>query len=242
MYKRIILGIIVGTMTLLMTACGQKNNSSSSQTVTSGQTVEQVEFNGSGNNNNKVLVAYFSYFDNTDADKITTKKYADAMSSASVTIVNGKRRGNNDVVADILKEKTGADIFSILTAEQYSPDYDAGIVEQAMEDGKNKIKPQLASHLSDLEQYDTVILLFPTWWYDMPMAVYTFFDEYDFSGKTIAPIATSGGSGLVNTISSIKKLEPNATVSEGLEIYQANVADSGSDISKWLTKVGIPKK
>lgn len=221
MIKKLFAGVLVVAMTVSLTACGGGNNNTSN--ATTGQTVADVTFDGSGDQSNKTLIAYFSYFDNTDSEKINTKKYADAIASASVTMVDGKRKGNNDVVADILKDQTGADVFSIITAEQYSPDYDGGFVEQAQVDLRNQVKPALASHISNLDQYDTVILLFPTWWYDMPMALYTFFDEYDFSGKTIAPIATSGGSGLVDTVNSIKKLEPNATVTEGLEIYQTDV-------------------
>lgn len=223
-----------------LVACGT-NNSTAGNSGLSGQTVAQTEFNGSDNGNSKILIAYFSYFDNTDSQNITSKKYADAMSSASVTTLNGQKYGNNDVVADILKQKTGADVFSIITSQQYSPDYDGGIVEQAQIDARNKTRPELASHISNIDQYDTIILLYPIWWYDMPMAVYTFFDEYDFSGKTIAPIVTSDGSGLLNTVSSIKNLEPNANVTEGLAIYQTNVANSSNEISEWLNKIGITK-
>ena len=240
MIKKILAGVISISMVVAMTGCGS-SAAKTDNAGTTGQTAAQVEFKGNDGSDTKTLVAYFSYFDNTDGENITSKQYADAMASASVTVVDGKRRGNNDIVADILKDQTGADVFSIITSEQYSPDYDGGIVEKAQEDGRNKVKPALASHLSNLSQYDTVILLFPTWWYDMPMAVYSFLEEYDFSGKTIAPIATSGGSGLVDTVDSIKKLEPNATVTDGLAIAQEAVVNSGADIEAWLSKVGIGK-
>lgn len=213
---------------------GQNSN----QSVQDGTAAQNSDLK-SGGSGSKILVAYFSYFDNTESDKINSKTYADAMSSASVTIVNGKRYGNNDIVADIIRQQTGADVFAILTEQQYSPDYDGGIVSQAREDGKNKTRPALSSHISNLDQYDTVILLYPIWWYDMPMAVYTFFDEYNFAGKTIAPVATSGGSGLVDTVNSIKSLEPDAKVTEGLAISQTDVVNSGSAISSWLNKIGI---
>lgn len=243
--KKIITCALAAFTITSLAACGSTNSSAQAGAGNAGagssntaQTVQQTEFSGN-NSGSKILVAYFSYFDNTDSDKITSKRYADAMSSASVTVVDGKRRGNNDIVADILKEQTGADVFSILTKEQYSPDYDGGIVEQARIDGQNKVKPELASHIANLDQYDTVIILFPTWWYDMPMAMYTFFDEYDFTGKTIAPIATSGGSGLVDTVNTIKQLEPGANVTEGLSIMQNAVSDSASDIASWLNRTGI---
>lgn len=220
---------------------GQASNQSvqgSSQSGQDGTSVQNPDLK-STSSGSKILVAYFSYFDNTESDKINSKTYADAMSSASVTVVNGKRYGNNDIVADIIRQQTGADVFAILTEQQYSPDYDGGIVSQAREDGKNKIRPALSSHIANLDQYDTVILLYPIWWYDMPMAVYTFFDEYNFAGKTIAPVATSGGSGLVDTVNSIKNLEPDAKVTEGLAISQTDVVNSGSAISGWLKKIGI---
>ena len=246
--------ILTVCATLGLTACGsQSANSditSASKTITRSQFNENNE-NGSVSdnsnastgtnttNNSHILVTYFSYFDNTEADKINSKRYADSLCSASVTMVNGKRKGNNDIIAEYIKQQTGADVFSILTEQQYSPDYDDGVVEQARTDGRNKVKPALASHISNLDQYDTIILLYPIWWYDMPMAMYTFFDEYDFSGKTIAPIATSGGSGLVDTVKSIKQLEPDAKVTDGLSIMQDKVTSSGSDIAAWLTKNGI---
>lgn len=220
---------------------GQNSNQSgqgASQSVQDGAAAQNSDLK-STSSGSKILVAYFSYFDNTESDKINSKTYADAMSSASVTIVNGKRYGNNDIVADIIRQQTGADVFAILTEQQYSPDYDGGIVSQAREDGKNKTRPALSSHITNLDQYDTVILLYPIWWYDMPMAVYTFFDEYNFAGKTIAPVATSGGSGLVDTVNSIKSLEPDAKVTEGLAISQTDVVNSGSAISSWLNKIGI---
>ncbi len=237
-FKRTFACLLASTLMIGLTACGNTTAQSDGTSVT--PTVEQSQFSGnSENGGSHILVAYFSYFDNTESDKINSKTYADALSSASVTIVDGERKGNNDIVADYLKQQTGADVFSILTEQQYSPDYDGGVVEQARTDGRNKTRPALASHITNIDQYDTVIVLFPTWWYDMPMALYTFFDEYDFSGKTIAPVATSGGSGLVDTVNTIKQLEPNATVTEGLSIMQNEVAGSASDIAAWLTKVGI---
>lgn len=245
MRKKLITIMALCTAAVMLVSCGTKKTGSDATNSTTAQTASQVEFQGGGDSSNHILVAYFSYFDNTDntdGENIMSNQYADAMASASVTVVDGKRRGNNDIVADMLKEQTGADVFSILTKEQYSPDYDGGFVQQALEDGKNQLRPELASEITNLDQYDTVILLFPTWWYDMPMAVYTFLDQYDFSGKTIAPVATSGGSGLVDTVAAIKKAEPQATVTEGLAIAQESVVDAAPDISSWLAKTGINNK
>ncbi len=247
-FKKLSAYVITAGTILCLTACGNTAGSdTTSQNTVSTQSanVSGISSNNaseSGNNtsgNSHILVAYFSYFDNTDSDKINSKRYADSLCSASVTMVDGRRKGNNDVIADYIKQQTGADVFSIITEQQYSPNYDDGVVEQARTDARNKVKPALSSHIDNIDQYDTIIVLYPIWWYDMPMAMYTFFDEYDFSGKTIAPVVTSGGSGLVDTIKTIKQLEPNATVTDGLSIMQEKVAGAGSDISAWLSKNGI---
>ena len=92
--------------------------------------------------------------------------------------------------------------------------------------------------ISDFEQYDTIFVGYPIWWSDLPMIMYSFFDEYDFSDKTIIPFSTHGGSGLADTISTIQELEPNANVYEqGLSISRNDVENSSEEISQWLEKV-----
>ena len=77
------------------------------------------------------------------------------------------------------------------------------------------------------------------WWGDMPMALYSFFDEYDFSGKIIIPFCTSGGSRFSDTIDTIKELEPDAEVIEnGLHLGASSAEDGETDIKEWLNTLG----
>ena len=89
------------------------------------------------------------------------------------------------------------------------------------------------------DNYDDTV--FPNWWGDMPMAVYSFLDEYDLSGKTIAPFVTSGGSGFSGTVSEIETLEPDAEVQEGLSIGDSNVQDARGNVESWLQELGYMK-
>lgn len=73
----------------------------------------------------------------------------------------------------------------------------------------------------------------------MPMILYTFLDEYDFSGKTIAPFVTSGGSGFSGTISTIESLEPDAAVTEGLSLGSSEAGDPADAVSEWLAAIGL---
>ena len=82
---------------------------------------------------------------------------------------------------------------------------------------------------------------FPNWWYDMPMPLYSFFDEYDFSGKTIVPFCTHGGSRFSGAIKTIREMEKNATVLDGYAIARDRVPDSKDSILKWLERIGMKK-
>ena len=180
-----------------------------------------------------LLVAYFSY-----AENAALPDDVDASASASIQPWNGTLTGNTGVVADMIAQATGADLFSIRTVEQYPDTYDATI-DQGQQEQSDGARPELATHLENLDSYDTIFLGFPNWWGDMPMAVYTFLDEVDLSGKTVIPFITSGGSGFSNTISTIQQMEPQATVQEGLSIGASSATGAQQQVESWLSELGL---
>lgn len=180
-----------------------------------------------------LLVAYFSYSENA-----ALPDDVDASASASIQPGNGALTGNTGVVADMIAQATGADLFSIRTVEQYPDTYDATI-DQGQQEQSDGARPELATHLENLDSYDTIFLGFPNWWGDMPMAVYTFLDEVDLSGKTVIPFVTSGGSGFSNTISTIQEMEPQATVQEGLSIGASSATGAQQQVESWLSELGL---
>ena len=180
-----------------------------------------------------LLVAYFSY-----AENAALPDDVDASASASIQPWNGALTGNTGVVADMIAQATGADLFSIRTVEQYPDTYDATI-DQGQQEQSDGARPELATYLENLDSYDTIFLGFPNWWGDMPMAVYTFLDEVDLSGKTVIPFVTSGGSGFSNTISTIQQMEPQATVQEGLSIGASSATGAQQQVESWLSELGL---
>ena len=180
-----------------------------------------------------LLVAYFSY-----AENAALPDDVDASASASIQPWNGALTGNTGVVADMIAQATGADLFSIRTVEQYPDTYDATI-DQGQQEQSDGARPELATHLENLDSYDTIFLGFPNWWGDMPMAVYSFLDEVDLSGKTVIPFVTSGGSGFSNTISTIQQMEPQATVQEGLSISGSSATGAQQQVESWLSELGL---
>lgn len=179
----------------------------------------------------KVLVVYFSV---PETDGV------DASSGASRVIKDGKLQGNTEYVASVISETTGSDLFEIKTVHTYPGSHKA-LIDAAKVEIDNNARPKLATHIENLKDYDVVFVGFPNWWYDMPMPLYSFFDEYDFSGKTVIPFCTHGGSRFSGAIKTIRELEPRATVLDGYSVARDRVADSEEGILKWLEKIGMKK-
>ena len=138
----------------------------------------------------------------------------------------------------MIAEATGADLFSIRTAEAYPATYDE-TVDQGLEEQNANARPALAARLENPEQYDVVFLGYPNWWGDLPMAVYSFLEETDLSGKTIVPFVTSGGSGFSDTVSAIESLEPDAAVLQGLALSASGAAGAQDEVNQWLSGLAI---
>lgn len=145
---------------------------------------------------NNVLIAYFTraenvYLDNPDEIDI------DATSSASVLFP-----GNAAIMANHIHTLVGGNLFSIVAEELYPSDYE-GCLERVSKEQAENIHPTLANHLNDIDDYDIIFWGYPNWGYHCPMAIFSFLEEYDFSGKTIIPFCTHGTGGLADTISDI---------------------------------------
>lgn len=203
----------------------QEETPSSSNAQTAGETTAE----SSAANR---LVAYFSYAENAGLPD-----GVDASATASIQVWDGRTTGNTGVVAAMIAQAAQADLFSIQTEEKYPDSYDATI-DQGQEERNANARPKLATHVENLEQYDVIFLGFPNWWGDMPMALYSFLEETDLSGKTIVPFVTSGGSGFSGTIQTIESMEPGATVEEGLSISASGATGAQEQVNEWLRELG----
>ena len=140
--------------------------------------------------------------------------------------------GNTEKAAGMIAELTGGELFRIEQAQPYSDNYQT-CVKQAKQDLRNHARPALAALPESLDGYDEIYLGYPNYWGTMPMAVYTFLESFDFTGKTIHPFCTHEGSGLSNTVSDIQKAAPGATVTKGLAIHGSGVDSAKADIARW---------
>ena len=188
------------------------------------------------NENSNILIAYFTVPEDIDTNGI------DADSGASVVVKDEEVLGNMEYMALTIQDAIGGDLFRIETKEAYPLDHEP-LVDQAAEEQDENARPELATHIENPEQYDTILLGYPNWWGDMPQPLFTFLEEYDFSGKTIIPFNSHGGSGFSNTIEEIKELQPDANISdEGLSISRDKVADSVQDVTDWAKSLDLSEK
>lgn len=165
----------------------------------------------------RALVAYFSR---------TGENY-------SVGVIE---KGNTHIVADMIAEQTGADLFEIATVTPYPSGYEDCKTVAQREQNSNA-RPELNATVS-MADYDVIFVGYPIWYGDMPMAVYTFLESYDFTGKTIIPFCTHAGSGLSGTVSSIRSACTGATVLDGLAVAgttaQNNQTAARQSVNNWL--------
>jgi len=144
--------------------------------------------------------------------------------------------GNTEAAANMIQEITKGDLFHINAVNEYPEDY-TETTEVAQKELRANARPELTDHLASMASYDMIFLGYPNWWGTMPMPVFTFLEEYDFSGKIIALFCTHEGSGLGRSEGDIRKLCPKATLLKGLAIHGTHVKDVKKDITAWLDKI-----
>lgn len=220
--KKIISLFMALAMVLSLAACSTNEPpSESAPEESSSQTNESTP--APSNTNGKNLVVYFSMPDNVDD---------------STVVIDGETLGNTQYMAYVIQETVGADIFRIEPETPYPTDHDT-LVDLAKEEQNDNARPSIKDTIENFDTYENIFVGYPNWWGDMPMILYSFFDEYDFSGKTIIPFNTHGGSGFSDTISTIKELEPNAEVLDGKSISRNDIQDAEQEIVDWVNSLGL---
>lgn len=205
------------------TANSTSTESPSNSESTADNSAEQSD--NSPTPDNKILIAYFTAAENSGVD---------AVASASYSMVNGEPVGRLRAIANMIQTETGGELFSIRTSVVYPAD-GGELIDYAAEEQREDARPELTSHIADLDKYDTIFVGYPNWWADLPQVMYSFFDEYDFSGKTIIPFNVHNGSRLSGTVGTIAELEPNANViTDAFTISERNVPKAVAEVKEWL--------
>ena len=149
--------------------------------------------------------------------------------------------GNTSIIAHIIAEQTGADLFEIKPETPYPTTYQ-GLLDVSRQEMRDNARPEIADTVDNMDDYDTIFIGYPNWWGDMPMIVYNFLESYDLSGKTIVPFCTHGGSGLSNTESTIADIT-GGTMKDGFAIpgttAQNDRDTARNEVTQWLREGGF---
>lgn len=158
---------------------------------------------------------------------------SNSQSGGNILIAYFSWGGNTRGIAEEIQRQTGADLFEIEMVTPYSTDYNT-VLDQAQEAQNNQDRPELSTHVENMEQYDTILLGYPNWWASIPMPVASFLEEYDFSGKTIVPFCSHGGGRFGQSLTAVTKLVPDAVLGEGLAVSYSGGFGLSSDVTAWL--------
>lgn len=242
-----ILSLIVAVVTAVtFAACGEsEDQTTDSSAVSAGSTTtaEQTASEDSLDNaetadtqssesgeeqGSNILVAYFSWADNAVlADDV------DAVASPSVI-----PPGNVQQLAGWVQEETGGDLFSIRVTDPYPSDWD-DCLTRANQERSDNARPELVENVDNLDDYDTVFLGYPNWWYGVPMAMLTFLEQNDLSDKQVYLFCSHGTGGLANSVELITEASPQAVISDNIfDCYEEDAASSQFDIQSWVNGLG----
>lgn len=146
--------------------------------------------------------------------------------------------GNTRQMAEIIAQETGADLFEIATVTPYTDDYNT-LLDVAQEEQSQDARPELNAQVENWDSYDTIFVGYPNWWSDAPMAVYTFLESYDFTGKTVIPFNTSASGGFGRSLTGIEESAAGATILEGLDLTEGELGDVQNRVTTWLDSLGL---
>lgn len=206
----------------------QSAEADKAETLTTGEaakTEDQTVEPEPGIEGSDILVVYFSR---------TGEQY-------TVGVID---KGNTSIVAEMISEETGADLFEVIPEEDHYPMTYSELTDVAKQEQNDNARPAYAKDVPDLSQYSTIFIGAPVWWGDWPMIMYTFFEDNaeGLSGKTLIPFSTHEGSGLSGFDKKLSSACPDATVLDGLAI-RGNDCQNDQDsvrkkVSEWVTGLG----
>lgn len=252
--KKILSLVLALALTVALTACGNAGSAKQAESSAAPTSVPQAEEetgtavsdnsaeeseNTEGNTESSGIAQEPDDMPEKTESRILVTYFSRTGENYSVGYIE---KGNTHIIADMIAEQTGGDTFEISTVTPYPDDYDE-CTDIAQQERNENARPELAESLDNLDDYDVVFIGYPIWWSDMPMAVYTFLESYDFAGKTIVPFCTHEGSGLSSTEESIAAACPDAEILDGLSIRgsvaQNSQEEAAEAVAEWLRQTGF---
>lgn len=233
MMKKTIAILLSLVMVLGLAACGN-SASRTEQSSTEENSVEStasVEESVEGSNTDA---------DNTDVSESQTEETdAPDAQESKVLVAYFSATNTTEGVAEHIANGLNADIYEIVPEDPYTDadlNYNDNNSRTTIEMNDPDARPAISGSVENMDQYDIVFIGYPIWWGDAPRILSTFVESYDFSGKTIVPFCTSGGSGIGSSASNLEQLTSGATWLSGRRL---NGSDSQNTVMEWVNSLGL---
>ena len=217
--KKLLCLLLAGALVFSTAACGSSTRDSEAEADNTEMAAEETTVS-------------------EDTSEQSVPEEAETENGQNILIAYFSWSGNTEELAGMIQSETGGELFEIEPAEPYTEDYDA-LLDQAQQEQRENARPELAAQVENWDSYDVIFVGYPNWWSDAPMAVLSFLESYDCTGKTIVPFNTSGGGGFGNSLASIEESAAGAEILEGFTVAGDNVSSAQADVSEWISSLGL---
>ena len=223
--QRLLAAGLSAALALSLSACGggataaQNDNTTAAPSGESTGAAQPADYGS-------ILIAYFTADENTEPD---------AVSSASMTEIGGEEVGRVRAVADMIAAETGGELFSIQTSVEY-PEDGGALIDYAAEEQDQNARPELTTHIENLDDYDTIFIGYPIWWGIAAWPVSSFVAANDFTGKTVIPFCTSSSSGLGESGDLLEELAGTGAWLDG-QRFRSSVSEA--DVAEWVNSLAL---
>ena len=235
MVKRILSAALTCTMVLSLSACGGSQQEQKSTSTSEPSRTEQVS---TAEPSEAIPESSASQEPvSTDSENEEESQTQTETEGSNILIAYFSFSGNTATVANQIQELTEGDLFEIKTVEPY-PEYNETL-DIAQQEQKDNARPQLSASVENMDNYDVLFVGYPIWWSSAPMAVFTFLEEYDLSGKTVIPFCTHDGSQLGRSVTDITAVLPGSTILDALAVRGSSAVDAKIDVRAWIDGLGI---
>lgn len=238
MHKKVTIGMISFVIVILAGASfyfysNRDTALSKEEKTRNEETITEDNPSTTGSHNKKSLIVYFSVPETDDPNKEMTTEEEN-----SAIVVEGEVLGNTQYAAMLIAENTGGDLYRIEPETPYTTNHEE-LVALAREEQNEDARPKIKTTIGNFDDYDVIYVGYPIWWSDMPQIMYTFFELYDFSGKTVIPFSTHGGSGLAGTVTTIQnKLRSAIVETNAFTMSRDDMEQAPGEIQAWLDSIG----
>ena len=221
-------------MIIALTACGSSSKTESDSTNDQTVSVQSETENDSEITSESEKTAT----EPQDGSKELDSSDINTGDTNKILVVYFSWSGHLDSMAHWAADETGGDLYRVMAADPYPEDYNA-TADRAKQEQDDGVRPEIVVDITpeQMSEYDTIFFGFPVWWYDLPMPMWTFLENFDFSSKTIIPFFShEGSSNGANALPTVERLATGATVrsDDALSIRGGNVDGSENDVRMWV--------